>query len=85
MNLISNRVCSNARSRLPRKAVYLHTNIALGDAERLRHFAIAEAVEEQERERSVDVIEPRDLFIQPAEAMVARAWRFCEREIGSIE
>ena len=51
--------------------VDLHSHVALGEADDGGDFLVAEAIEQQQGHGAVDVLELRDLVIQPLDARVA--------------
>ena len=55
--------------------VNLHADIAFAEAEDLRHVAVAEAIEHQQRERAVHFVELRDPLVDPVESWIAAGRR----------
>jgi len=51
-------------------SVDLHPHVVLGDADDGGDFLVAEAVEQQQGHGAIDVLELRDLAIQPLHARV---------------
>src|SRR5262245_3485743 len=64
--------------------VDLHADVALAEAEDLRHVAVAEAIQHQQRERAVPLVELRDPLIDPVEPRI-RAGRRDEQSRGVLD
>src|SRR3954453_19116572 len=65
-------------------AVDLHADVAFAETEDLRHVGVAEAIENQQRERAIRLVERADPLVNPVESRI-EAGRRDEHNGGGLD